>query len=146
MVYKKVCSFLMAMFYWCSVFGISASAVNYDTFEEEEIVSEYAIARNPISSLAISQGTASCTSRVDGLDCSQITVTHTLQKYSGWLWIWDDVSGASWSKTVNFSSISLSNSMPGLASGTYRLMSVFTLTSSSGQTETITIYSSERTI
>ena len=41
MVFKKVCSFLMAMFYLCSVFGISASAVNYDTFEEEEIVSEY---------------------------------------------------------------------------------------------------------
>lgn len=41
MVFKKVCSFLMAIFYLCSVFSISASAVNYDTFEKEEIVSEY---------------------------------------------------------------------------------------------------------
>ena len=31
----------MAIFYLCSVFSISASAVNYDTFEKEEIVSEY---------------------------------------------------------------------------------------------------------
>lgn len=69
-----------------------------------------------------------------------------IEKYSGWFWIWNSVDGASWTKTVNTNSISMSNSKSGLSSGTYRLKSVFTLTSSSGKTETITIYSTEKSI
>ncbi|MGN0683975.1 MAG: hypothetical protein ACI4JY_09895 [Oscillospiraceae bacterium] len=42
--------------------------------------------------------------------------------------------------------IRLSNSKSGLPSGTYWLKSVFTLTSSSGKTETVTIYSTEKSI
>ena len=33
-----------------------------------------------------------------------------------------------------------------IASGTYRVKSVFTVTTTSGQTETVTVYSAEKTI
>lgn len=130
----------------CLALSLPSYAEDLNTFEENEIVSEYAIGRDPVSLLAIKNGVASCVSATDGLNCIQISVTQTLQKYSGWFWCWDDVPDANWSKTVNLNSISLSNSKSGLSSGTYRLMSVFTLTNSYGQTETITIYSSEKTI
>ena len=146
MVFKKTLSLFIAMLCLFSSFSIHSYADDLDIIEEDEIISEYTIGRNAISSLSISQGTATCTSRVEGFDCVQISVTQTLQKYSGWFWSWDDVAGACWSTTVNQNSVWLSNSKSGLSSGTYRLMSVFTLTNSNGQTETITIYSSEKTI
>jgi hypothetical protein len=143
---KKALSMFIAAFSILFMFSISSYAENVSTFESDEIISQYAIAVEPASSLIIYQNSATCTSTTDGVNCVRISVTHTLQKYSGWLWIWDNVAGASWSKTVNLNSISLSNSKNGLSSGTYRLMSVFTLTNSNGQTETITIYSSEKTV
>ncbi len=97
------------------------------------------------SRLSISGQTAYCTSETEG-DAVSITVEQTLEKHSGWFWIWNSVDGANWTKTVNLNSISMSNTKSGLSSGTYRLKSVFTLTSSSGKTETITVYSEEKTI
>ena len=76
---------------------------------------------------------------------TQITVEHTLEKHWG-LWIWSEVDGASWTKTVYSDTIRLSNTKSGLDSGTYRLKSVFTLKSSSGEPEIITIYSDEETV
>ena len=110
------------------------------------IAPAYEYADNPTSKLTISGQTANCQSDADGFDTVSITVEQTLEKYSGWFWIWNNVDGASWTKTVNTNSISMSNSKSGLSSGTYRLKSVFTLTSSSGKTETITIYSAEKSI
>jgi len=40
----------------------------------------------------------------------------------------------------------LSNSKSGLESGKYRLKSVFTLTDKNGKSETITIYSDEKSV
>lgn len=97
------------------------------------------------SRLSISGQTAYCTSETEG-DAVSITVEQTLEKYSGWFWIWNNVDGANWTKTVNLNSISMSNTKSGLSSGTYRLKSVFTLTSSSGKTETITVYSEEKKV
>lgn len=146
MAFRKTLSMFLAAICFCSTFSISSYAEEMSAYETEEIITEYAIARNPISVLAIDQGTASCTSSTNGGNCVQISVTQTLQKYSGWFWSWDNVAGACWSTTVNQNSVWLSNTKSGLSSGTYRLMSVFTLTNSSGQMETITIYSSEKTI
>lgn len=75
-----------------------------------------------------------------------ISVEQVLEKYSGWLWIWSEVDGAKWNKTVNASSILLDTTKSGLGNGTYRLKSVFSLTSTSGKTETITIYSAEKKV
>ena len=96
------------------------------------------------SNLSISGTTATCTSRATGDDVKSITATQTLQKKSGSSWV--AVTGASWTKTTSISSLYMSNSKSGLSSGTYRLKSVFTLTSSNGKTETITVYSQESTI
>ena len=105
----------------------------------------YEYADNPTSILTTSGQTAYCTSKTDG-NAVSITVEQTPEKYSGWFWIWNDVEGASWTKTENSGAIAMTNTKSGLPSGKYRLKSVFTLTSSSGKTETITIYSDEKNI
>ena len=69
----------------------------------------------------------------------------TLEKKWG-LWIWNEVDGASWNGTISSVSGKVSNSISGLSSGTYRLKSVFTVKTSSGETETITIFSDEKTV
>lgn len=126
--------------------NIQASAESAYFFMDSSVSPYYENANNPISSLRISGNTAYCTSTTDGTDVVKITVEQTLEKHSGWFWIWDTVDGASWTKTVNKSTISFSNTKSGLSSGTYRVKSVFTLTSTSGKTETFTIYSEEKTV
>ena len=81
---------------------------------------------------------------VCGTGAVSITVEQTLEKYSDWFWIWDDVDGAHWTETDNRNNITVVNTKGSLSNGTYRLKSVFTLTNSSGKTETITIYSVEK--
>ena len=98
MVFKKVLSLFFAIVCFCSMYSIESYAVEMSTHEGNELVSEYTIGRNPISAMSINQGVASCTSKIDGFDCVQISVTQTLQKYSGWFWSWDDVSGATTNK------------------------------------------------
>ena len=66
------------------------------------------------SRLSISGQTAYCTSETEG-DAVSITVEQTLEKYSGWFWIWNNVDGANWTKTVNDNTIRLSNTKSGLS-------------------------------
>ena len=102
----------------------------------------YEIATSASSTLSISGTTATCISRCNGVSTVSITAVQTLQK-QGLLWIWSAVDGAEWTETVSLGSIGMSNTKTNLSSGTYRLKSVFTLTNSSGETETITVYSTE---
>ena len=113
---------------------------------DDVISPAYEYADSVSSRLYISEQTATCRSDADGCNVVSITVEQTLEKHSGWFWIWNSVDGANWTKTVNLNSISMSNTKSGLSSGTYRLKSVFTLTSSSGKTETITVYSDEKKV
>lgn len=106
----------------------------------------YEIADSANSKLYIVGTSADCKSLVDGIDAVKITVEQTLQKYSGWFWIWNDVDGASWTRTENKSSVYFSNTKSGLISGTYRVKSVFKLTDKNGKTETITVYSTEKSV
>lgn len=106
----------------------------------------YEIAKRPYSTLGIDGTTAECKSQVDGDDVVKITVVQTLEKYSGWFWIWNSVDGASWTKTANSNSVIFFNTKSGLASGKYRVKSVFTLTNKQGKTETVTVYSSEQSV
>ena len=93
--------------------------------------------------MRISSNTAKCVSICTGArNVIQITVEQTLQKFWG-LWVWNDVENASWSTAENGSYVSVVNTKRGLPSGTYRIKSVFTLKTSSGKTETITVYSEE---
>lgn len=131
----------------CASSGMTASAETASAYSLVDVASPfYDVADQAYSEIEIVGNKADCVSRAYGDQIVKITVEQTLEKYSGWFWIWNNVDGASWTKTVNTNTIRLSNTKSGLSSGTYRLKSVFMLTSSSGKTETITIYSGEKKI
>lgn len=146
MKFKKFYVSILSVLYLCVSLSVPTFAAETQGYENEPIVPMYEIAAETTSLLNISGNTAYCTSKSSSDDIVSISVEQTLEKYSGLLWVWNDVDGASWSKTVNKSTISLSNTKSGLTSGKYRLKSVFILTKSNGETETITIYSEEKQI
>lgn len=109
MVIKKIMAVLLTAVGLCMSLSVSVSAETIYPFIDSDVSPAYVIANNPVSKLNISGKTAYCTSTTDGANAVSITVEQTLEKYSGWLWIWDDVDGASWTKTVNKKTISVSN-------------------------------------
>ena len=143
---KKLISIFAAAIMAASALTAPVYAVDLDTPVEEEIIEEYAIFNMSQSLLSISGSTATCTSSAVATTAQTITATQTLEKYSGWFWIWDEVSGATWDKTNNLTSLTMQNKKSGLSSGKYRLKTVFTVTSTSGQTETITVYSRDESV
>lgn len=143
---KKSIAILLSAFMVFSSTSIPVSAEMTTNVSSEGIAPAYEYADLAQCMLYISSNSAECISRCTGSsDIVQITVEQTLQKFWG-LWVWNDIDDASWTATEQGSSISAVNTKSGLTSGTYRVKSVFTLTSSSGKTETITIYSEEETI
>ncbi len=146
MKFKKFYVSILYVLYLCVSLSVPTFAAETQGYENEPIVPMYEIAAETTSLLNISGNTAYCTSKSSSDDIVSISVEQTLEKYSGLLWIWNDVDGAKWSSSVNRNSITVYNSKSGLSSGKYRLKSVFTLTSSNGETETITVYSEEKTV
>lgn len=143
---KSLSAALPALLCAFVLFSVPAYGAETQMCLSGSVAPAYEIATNPASNLEISGKTATCESSAAGSNCASITVVQTLQKYGGFLWVWNDVSDATWSKTIKSNSVMLSKTKSGLSSGTYRLKSVFTLTSTSGETETITVYSSEATV
>ncbi len=147
MWFKRIFAFALSAVLLCTGLGMTASAETVSTYSFAGSVSPlYEIAASAYSELNIVGTTAECKSRADGDNTVKITVVQTLEKYSGWFWFWNEVDGASWTKTVNSGYISFVNSKTGLSGGKYRVKSVFTLTDKNGKTETITVYSSEKSI
>lgn len=146
MKFKKTLSALMVTICLCTGLCFTAYAEEADMYISDDVVPAYEIAQSPNSMLTISGTSATCKSSTKGYDCVSITVTHTLQKYSGWFSIWDDVKNSTSEKTVNANTATLLTTKSGLESGTYRLKSTFTFTSSSGSVETVTIYSTEKKV
>ena len=105
----------------------------------------YEIAQDTYSGLFVNGLTATCKSYTNSNSAVKITAEQYLQK-QGFLWIWGTYDGAEWTKTVNTNTISMSNSKSGLESGKYRLKTVFKLTDKNGKTETITVYSDEKSV
>lgn len=145
MKFKKILAIVLTALCLFATVGTVACADAVSN-PDDVISPAYEYADSVSSRLYISEQTATCRSDADGCNVVSITVEQTLEKHSGWFWIWNSVDGASWTKTVSTNTIRLSNTKTGLSSGTYRLKSVFTLTSSSGKTETITVYSDEKKI
>ena len=142
MRFKKIIASILTVACLFTCFTATASAKNASNNSIGDTASPlYKIATSVSSDLNFLGTKAECVSQGDGFNTVKITIVQTLQKYSGWFWIWDDVEGASWTKTANSSSIHFVNTKGSLSSGKYRVKSVFTLTNSSGKTETITIYS-----
>ena len=130
----------------CSVVSVPAFAADETQIVTDLVAPAYEYAMSTESYLTITSSSAECKSICEGMPgVTKITVEQTLEKYWG-LWIWNTVDGASWSKTVYSDATRLSSTKSGLDSGTYRLKSVFTLTSSDGKSETIMVYSEEKTI
>lgn len=147
MWFKRMIASALSAVLLCTGLGMTASAETVSTYSLIGSVSPlYEIAKNAYSELNIVGTTAECGSRAEGDNTAKITVVQTLEKYSGWFWIWNGVDGASWTKTVNSSSISFANTKSNLTGGKYRVKSVFTLTDKNGKSETITVYSSEKSI
>lgn len=147
MCFKKVIALAFFAVCLCTCLRPTASAENISTYSlVGEVSPLYDIAKSVYSELNIVGTSAECVSKASGDNTSKITVEQTLQKYSGWFWIWNDVNGASWTKTVNSDYIRLSNTKSGLTSGKYRVKSVFKLTDKNGKTETITIYSDKQAL
>ena len=106
----------------------------------------YEKAINANSGLFINGTTADCKSSVNGYsDVVKITAVQTLQK-QGFLWSWSKYDGAEWTKTVYTNTLAMSNTKAGLSSGKYRLKTVLTFTDKQGKTETITVYSDEKSV
>ncbi|MCH5196954.1 MAG: hypothetical protein J1F28_09575 [Oscillospiraceae bacterium] len=146
MVLRKIMVILFSAVVLCTSLVATTSAETMHPPVDDNVAPAYVIASDPYSNLRISGQTAYCTSKTYSTGAVSITVEQTLEKYSGWFWIWDDVDGAHWIETEDGNTITVVNTKDGLSNGTYRLKSVFTLTNSSGKTETITIYSAEKKV
>ena len=141
---KMLAAFISFMMIY-PVVSVSAFAVDETQIVTDLVSPAYEYAAKTENYLTITSSTADCKSLCNGMaGVTQITVEHTLEKPWG-LWIWNEVDGASWSHIISGSSGKVTNSKSGLESGTYRLKSVFTLTTLNGETETITVYSDEKT-
>ena len=145
MFFKKIFAILISGIVLCTSLTASAYAETTYSFVDSDISPAYEIASETLSILSISERTAYCTSEAYGADAVSITVEQTLQK-QGFLWLWYGVPDASWITTVEDNSLLFVNTKDDLSDGKYRLMSVFTLTDKYGKTETITVYSDEKSV
>ena len=117
---------------------------DYSTFSTNSVIEISSFTKT--SYLSITNGQATCKSSYSESNgnTASVKITQSLEKHS-FLWFWDTVGGE-WTTNSKKSSVSFTNYKSGLASGTYRVKSVFTVTTTSGQTETVTVYSAEKTI
>ena len=98
------------------------------------------------SILSISGNTATCTSKYKAADnaVSEVIIMQSLEKHC-YLWVWETVGGE-WIKTSDNHSVSFTNKVSGLADGIYRVKTVFNVTGTNGETEEITLYSTEKKV
>ena len=97
------------------------------------------------SELQINNKIATCYSNVKNSRAVKITAEQYLQK-QGFLWIWSTYDNAEWKKTVSSNALSMSNTKSGLSKGLYRLKTIVKITYSSGKTETVTLYSNQKSV
>ena len=99
--------------------SINVMAADTDSPSNEIIVVRYSNTEYVSSRLSIKSKKATCTSNVIGINgtATMIKCNQTLQKKSGNSW----TNVATWSKTVQGSSLIMTNTKSSLSSGTYRL-------------------------
>lgn len=139
---KKVISVLMCLLL-CFSFPVTSSA---ETVSHNVLLPYYEKASEAKSELIINGTTATCKSTLRGdPDVTKIVAVQTLEK-QGFLWSWGTYDDTEWTKTVYSNTLTMSNTKTGLSGGKYRLKTVFTLTDKQNKTETITVYSDEKTV
>lgn len=143
---RKVVSLLISLVVMVSCLSVCASA--YDTVNSENVIVRDIASAQKSSMLNIDgSNTANCKSSfVDSnSNIYSVKAEQTLEKH--WAFgVFFAVDGANWENTVYTDNLSMTNYKNNLDSGTYRLKTVFTVTLIGGQTETIDVYSSEKTI
>ena len=111
---KKILTLITALV----VVSMVASVVAY---------ARYAYTMSVTSTLQIINQTAYCDSHLTGMTgVTKIDGVQKLQKRN-LLGNWSTVSGGTWTKTVQGRSINMNNTLSGLGSGRYRLVSEFTV-------------------
>lgn len=143
---KKILASVMVMGLIASGLTTAVSAADLSSAVIDTVEPAYAIANEAVSRLTISGTTATCYSSTRG-NATSISVIQVLEVQSKTnSKVWKSVIGGYWTKSVKANNIDLRNKVTGLESGTYRLKSEFTLTAKDGTTETITVYSQQKTI
>ena len=135
---KRIFAVIIVVAICFSLFTTTISAVIISTFD---------ISSATKSSILYFNGTkATCISEYsDSNTVASINIVQTLEKHA-YLWTWNPVCDP-WTKGgTNVRNLSLTNTKSGLSSGTYRVKSVFTVTLQNGKTESVTVYSEEKTI
>lgn len=141
---KKLLSLVVAAICICS-FSANIYAAKTGAPAVLEISPRYSYTISTSSDLTTSGKSAACKSSITAnFEVTKIVINQYLQKKSDSSW--GTVPNGSWTKTVNTFVGSAENTKSSLSSGTYRLKTVFTVTTKTGQSETITVYSTEKTI
>ena len=143
---KKITAVLAAIIISASAFAVNASAYKQEKAIDDIIIVNDINSAGKISRLSISGKSATCKSTYSDKNSSisYVKIEQTLEKSTFGLFF--GVSGASWNKTIYSDYAVVTNSKTNLDSGTYRLKTVFTVKTKDGKTETITVYSEEKTI
>lgn len=137
-MFKKIMSLFLVVVMCFALFVVTASAEDFSTFDISSAAKQ--------STLSFSGTTATCKSSYQGtVTVSTIEIVQSLQKKSG-LWSWSSVGSESTRTYTNLSNVSFTTTKPGLLSGTYRVKSEFTVTLNDGTSETVTVYSDEKTL
>ena len=139
-----VISLLLALV--CS--PITVSAENLDSEEKEIIIDRDINSAWKYSILSIKNNKATCKSDYHDYNPNNIysiKVEQVLQKKVSTN-VYSDVPNSSYEETAYYTdSISVTSYVNNLSSGTYRLKTKFTVTLTNNETETVTVYSVDKT-
>jgi len=118
---KKIISILLSLTVFFSL-GLPVSAA----VKDNEIRPNYLYTGDVTSSLMISNGTATCSSKLTGSkSVSSISGKQYLERKNGGKW--EIVNDCSWSDSTCETSLKMSNTKDNLGNGTYRVRVVFTV-------------------
>lgn len=120
----------------------AATTASAKVIDTPDIVSpQYVIADSATSSLSISGSTATCTTKISGDNIVSIEVEQVFEIYVS-PDVWREVD--SWSKSVNKSSLTMTNYSYDIGTGKFRVRAEVTITDKDGNTEDITVTSAEK--
>lgn len=143
---RKALVLTLALIVSISCLCINSSA--YDAIIDETIILEDINSSQKYSMLSIdANNRATCKSIFSDIDSNiySVKAVQTLEKHWA-LGVFFAVDDANWERTVYTDCLSMTNYKNNLDGGTYRLKTVFTVTLNNSQTETLIVYSSEKTI
>ncbi len=145
---KKLVSAVISAILFLSVCAVPSFAdTNITETEMDETIQPCHTFVTKANSVISIEGTSLlCSSKVSALQSvTKIKAVQTIEKHWA-LGIFVALDGVRWTKECDEDSMAMENRKPDMPSGTYRLVTDFTVTNSDGRTETVTVYSSEVTI